>query len=365
MKKFMCFIISALIIITMSACSKDIVVDYPDATSFETALNNGENLEGKIVTFVAGEIEPQSAFGYDIYAGEHLNFVSSRNPDVQIGDIVTVKVTEINSIAGSWIIKYEKLRVQKGTGTNNITEFVNNTAMESETTEGTKEIAVDYEDAESFERDLNAGKNLEGKTVKFIAEELHPDSAFGYNIWAGEHLNFISSRHPDINTGDIAIVKVTEIENVMGSWIISYEKISVQEGSSTDTVSTDPSNNFVSGVDNQRKQKNGFKNSGNSTYNIASYSVEIPDYWKPSQNEAGVQRLYAETGGRAAMILLNAEYESDNDYPVTFDGLYADNDNMIAVIETSMSCKVKDYEIINSNHIYIEDYLKPNKVIIL
>lgn len=85
------------------------VIDYGDAESFEAALCDGENLEGKIVQFVAEELKPQSAFGYNIYAGEHLNFVSPENPDVKTGETVTVKATSVESTLGSWIISYEKV----------------------------------------------------------------------------------------------------------------------------------------------------------------------------------------------------------------------------------------------------------------
>ena len=86
--------------------------------------------------------------------------------------------------------------------------------------------SIDYGDAAAFEAALNAGENLEGKVVQFVALELHPDSALGYNVWAGEHLNFISGRNPDIKAGDTAVVKATTIESSVGSWIITYEKVS-------------------------------------------------------------------------------------------------------------------------------------------
>lgn len=86
---------------------------------------------------------------------------------------------------------------------------------------GSATTALDYGDAESFEAALNAGENLEGKTVRFYASELHPDSAMGYNVWAGEHLNFISARNPDIKAGETVDVKATEITSSMGSWFIN------------------------------------------------------------------------------------------------------------------------------------------------
>ena len=80
-----------------------------------------------------------------------------------------------------------------------------------------------YDEA-TFESLLNEGQDLTGATVTFVAMELHPDSVFGYNIYAGQHLNFVSTKNPHINQGDVVTVKVTDISSIMGSWIISYSK---------------------------------------------------------------------------------------------------------------------------------------------
>lgn len=114
MRSFADIIMIAIIVLSMSGCSEEVAVDYANAESFEAALNNGEDLDGKVVTFLAGEVQPQSAYGYDIWAGEHLNFVSENNPNVDKGDVVTVRITEIKSVLGSWIISYEKLSVIDG-----------------------------------------------------------------------------------------------------------------------------------------------------------------------------------------------------------------------------------------------------------
>lgn len=90
---------------------------------------------------------------------------------------------------------------------------------------GSTKQVIDYGDAEAFEAALNAGENLEGKIVQFEAVEIHPDSKLGYNVCAGEKLNFISSRNPDVKVGDTVIVKTDSIENLLGSWIINYEKV--------------------------------------------------------------------------------------------------------------------------------------------
>ena len=114
-----------------------------------------------------------------------------------------------------------------GCGSKEQTEDAGTSSAETQQSEdvSAEEVMIDYGDAESFEAALNEGKNLDGKVVRFIAGEFHPQSKLGYNVWAGEHLNFVSSRNPDIQEGDTVTVKTTTIENMAGSWVINYEKV--------------------------------------------------------------------------------------------------------------------------------------------
>lgn len=117
-RKFAYGLLLMMLMLVMTACGKtekepEIKVDYNDATVFESELVQGADLTGKTVKVVVDNLEPQSAFGYNIWAGEHLNFVSSTNPGVEKGDVIIVKVTEIKSVFGSWIISYEKLKIEK------------------------------------------------------------------------------------------------------------------------------------------------------------------------------------------------------------------------------------------------------------
>lgn len=135
---------------------------------------------------------------------------------------------------------------------------------------GVSKVSIDYGDAESFEAALNAGENLEGKVVQFKALELHPDSAAGYNVWAGEHLNFISSRNPDIKAGDTVVVRTTEITSSLGSWFIKYEKVgnaevtdaTITAGGST---GTDTKTDNEQGNTTDTSADTGSDNSGSSS----------------------------------------------------------------------------------------------------
>ncbi len=98
----------------------------------------------------------------------------------------------------------------------------------------------------------------------------------------------------------------------------------------------------------KRAEKDGFNTGNNEVYNLAGYTIEIPSYWKSEQEIAdGIQR-YAETGGKVAMLQISAQAESDKSYPVTFDGLMDDNDNMIKTIESTAFSEVTDYEVIDT-----------------
>ena len=96
MKRASLFLVVVLLLLLMASCgTKSVTPDYDDAASFEAALNTGADLTGKVVRFKVVEVVPNSAFGYNVQAGEHLNFCSSNNPKVAAGDTVTVEVVEV------------------------------------------------------------------------------------------------------------------------------------------------------------------------------------------------------------------------------------------------------------------------------
>lgn len=111
MRKLVCVLLSVLMVLSLAACGggekEAFVPDYASAEEFEAALNNGEDLTGKTVTITVDVLVPNSALGYNIQTGEHLNFCSSENPGVSEGDSLNVKAAEITSMLGSYIISYE------------------------------------------------------------------------------------------------------------------------------------------------------------------------------------------------------------------------------------------------------------------
>lgn len=97
-----------------------------------------------------------------------------------------------------------------------------------------------------------------------------------------------------------------------------------------------------------RTEKNGFDSATNESHNLARYTVEIPKYWNSERSISGGLQWYAETGGKVALLQIAAQAETDNSYPVTFDGLMDDNSNMITMIEATAFKEVTDYEVIDT-----------------
>lgn len=97
--------------------------------------------------------------------------------------------------------------------------------------------SLDYSDAKSFEKALNNGEEVEGKIVKFELKDYKPDSAFGINLHAGEHLNFLSETECDVKQGDAVICQITEEPyKFLGSWMIDCNILSIQKATETETT---------------------------------------------------------------------------------------------------------------------------------
>ena len=121
---------------------------------------------------------------------------------------------------------------------------------------------------------------------------------------------------------------------------------------SADSALMEPESSSVASSSHaeDRAEKDGFDASTNESYTFAAYEIEIPVYWDSATENSiagGIQR-YAETGGKVAMLQITASEDADPSYPVTFEGLMADNDNMIASIEAASFDTVTDYEVIDT-----------------
>lgn len=115
--------------------TEEYTIDYPDAASFESALNEGEIVKDKIVQFQVKEYKPESAIGVNCWAGEHLNFVSKNELPVRKGDIVVGRITEEpTTILDCWKVPYEVLDIKSGASSAPIDQN-ENTGSDSEVIE--------------------------------------------------------------------------------------------------------------------------------------------------------------------------------------------------------------------------------------
>ena len=211
MKKVLSFIILFALVFSFAGCDStttnddanipsDITsnfseynIDYSDAKSFESALNDGIKVKGKIVRFDVIEYKPNSAMGFNCWSGEHLNFISETELDVEKGDVVIGRITkEPSKSFGSWKVPYEVLEIEdkKTESQENDTESSKESSTELKNTAGApdvwmnlfekhyKEVKKQFEDAGftniicvAHEIDYNENNTFEGSVVNIAIGE--------------------------------------------------------------------------------------------------------------------------------------------------------------------------------------------------
>lgn len=122
MKKFLSFVVLVALVFAFVGCDdasidmSNYTIDYDDAATFESVLNDGGNVNGKIVQFSVNDYVPDSILGINCHAGEHLNFIFESELVVEKGDIVVVHITEAPTkifLTSSWKIPCEVLEIKE------------------------------------------------------------------------------------------------------------------------------------------------------------------------------------------------------------------------------------------------------------
>lgn len=161
MKRIIAFLLSAIFIIVLTACGANnnsvTTVDeatrqYKTAEAFETALNDGVSVVGSTVRFKVEKYAPDSAYGHNLQAGEHLNFCSNNDPGVRKGDTVSVEIAEVKKVfSGSYIIYYKEkpTMIEKGS-TEADTEAATKETIKPKETEAPKKTGTAYEITDVF-----------------------------------------------------------------------------------------------------------------------------------------------------------------------------------------------------------------------
>lgn len=177
-----------------SSENEELIIDYTDASLLENALNNGEYVSGCIVQFYVNNYKPDSALGINCWAGEHLNFISENELDVQAGDTIIGRIIdEPTNIYGSWEIPYEVIEIIPGTEADNENDVVENeptgeTAPETESNEEMTEseeepIVEEEEEIISEENEEEAIPEVETEESSSEYEKAYKRELSGYSIY--------------------------------------------------------------------------------------------------------------------------------------------------------------------------------------
>lgn len=104
-------------------------------------------------------------------------------------------------------------------------------------------------------------------------------------------------------------------------------------------------------IDAEDVKKNVFAEGMYSTYTYKNYLIDIPNDWSVTQTKEGEQLFEIKLDSQKMVVLLDISYQIDDEDPVNLDALYADNDNMINLVESFFdNCKVSEEKEIKSDY---------------
>lgn len=165
---------------------KGYVIDFEDVESFEEALNNGEDLTGKVVKFVVSDYRPINILGINCTGGEHLNFILEEEADIADGDTLIGIVYET---AERVAIKKESWKIP----------FRVYDIIKQEVTEEVKTLDVDLSDYLSDEEieKIVAIEGLEG--IRLMTTDEYEEFGDDYGMQAVIFLDLDSIDEEDID----------------------------------------------------------------------------------------------------------------------------------------------------------------------
>lgn len=116
------------------------------------------------------------------------------------------------------------------------------------------------------------------------------------------------------------------------------------ETMSTEEPTTLPSDNDTTPTATSPEAM-GFEEGAYKNVTIEQFTFAIPNYWEEDGSKKEEKQFFAETGDSIAKLIIRYPEESDDDYDVSYEGLFSDNNNMIDVIERTYSGgSVESYE---------------------
>ncbi len=194
----------------------EIKVHYEDDKSFETDLNNGVDVKGKIVKFVVIKYAPDSLLGYNSHAGEHLNFISKNDLKLKSNDIVVAKVISTSKFLGSWMIEFEEI------------EIIRNEVENADKVENTEEV-------ETTEKNENTEKNETTEKVEKI-EKIKPPMSSA-SAWKSDYRE-VEKKFKDAGFTNVSIKKIEDAKPD-GIWVKAGQVKDVYIGGDSSFYSDD------------------------------------------------------------------------------------------------------------------------------
>ena len=104
-------------------------------------------------------------------------------------------------------------------------------------------------------------------------------------------------------------------------------------------------------IDSNDIEEKGFAEGTYESLKVKNFVFDIPDYWEEEGSKNEYLQYYAEKGEKLVMLSIAYPVETDDDYDVSFDGLYQDNENMIDMIASMFTDgDVIDNEVFESSY---------------
>jgi hypothetical protein len=167
---------------------------------------------------------------------------------------------------------------------------------------------------------------------------------------------------PDIDnankkTNDSNDDNSTISQETLDQFTNGYDNPDTQNNSQQTEDVREPSNDMENVKNSESTETNetnpsvGFEEGTFASVSVKGFSFNIPNYWSEEGSKNEYLQYYAEKGGKVVMLSIAYPKESDDDYDVSFDGLYADNENMIKALGAMFTDgDVYDHEIFESEH---------------
>ena len=109
--------------------------------------------------------------------------------------------------------------------------------------------------------------------------------------------------------------------------------------------------NALAGIKTENVSSNKFAAGYYDALNVKKFTIDVPNYYEEEGSKNDYLQYYAEKGDKCVMLSIAYLEETDDNYDVSFDGLYADNENMISAVASMFT----DGDVI-SDEVFESDY---------